>query len=72
MRQLQAGAILPVNARLHDVTQEALQLPAVKGKLAKLGVTPQLMSVEQFGTFFKEDLAATLQLAREARIEPTD
>jgi hypothetical protein len=34
----------------------------VKDNLKKLGVEPQLMSVEQFGKLFKEDLAATVQL----------
>jgi len=58
--------------RLHGATQEALQTPAVKERLAKFGVEPQLMSVEQFGNFFKEDLAATIQLAKDAHIEPTD
>jgi hypothetical protein len=30
------------------------------------------MSVEQFGKFFNEDLAATVQLARDAHIEPPE
>ncbi|HEY7248754.1 MAG TPA: tripartite tricarboxylate transporter substrate binding protein [Xanthobacteraceae bacterium] len=58
--------------RLNAVVQEALQEPAVKDSLAKVGVEPALLSVEQFGKFFKEDLAATVQLARDAHIEPTD
>jgi tripartite-type tricarboxylate transporter receptor subunit TctC len=58
--------------RLHGATQEALQTPAVKERLAKFGVEPQLMSVEQFGNFFKKDLAAIIQLAKDAHIEPTD
>ena len=58
--------------RLHAVVQEALQTSAVKGNLAKVGVEPQLMSVEQFGKFFNEDLAATVQLARDAHIEPPE
>ena len=36
------------------------------------GVKPQLMSAGQFEKFFNEDLAGTLQLAKEAGIEPTD
>ncbi len=72
------GLSVPANtsreiiARLHEVVEEALQTPVVKRNLAKLGVEPQLMSVEQFGKFFNEDLAATVQLARDAHIEPTD
>jgi hypothetical protein len=30
------------------------------------------MSVEQFGAFFKKDYEATLQLAKDAHIEPAD
>jgi tripartite-type tricarboxylate transporter receptor subunit TctC len=58
--------------KLHSVTQEALQTPAVKERLAKFGVEPRLMSMEQFGNFFREDLAATVQLAKDAQIVPTD
>jgi tripartite-type tricarboxylate transporter receptor subunit TctC len=58
--------------RLHETVEEVLQTPVVKDNLAKLGVEPRLMSVEQFGKFFNEDFAATVQLARDAHIEPTD
>ncbi len=58
--------------KLHDVTEKALTVPALREKLAKLGVDPEQMSVEQFGKFFREDLAATVQLAKEAHIEPID
>jgi tripartite-type tricarboxylate transporter receptor subunit TctC len=72
------GLSVPANTpreiidRLHKVVEEPLQAPTVKNNLAKLGVEPQLMSVEQFGKFFKRDLAATVQLASDAHIEPTD
>jgi tripartite-type tricarboxylate transporter receptor subunit TctC len=58
--------------KLHDVTEQALQVPAVKEHLDKIGVEPELMSVEQFGKFFRDDFAATVQLAKDAQIEPTD
>jgi len=58
--------------KLHDVTQQALKDPALQEKLAKLGVEPAQLSVEEFGKFFKDDLAATQQLAKEAHIEPVD
>src|SRR6185437_3083419 len=58
--------------KIHDATEKALQDPAVKDHLAKLGVEPELMSVEEFGKFFKEDHDATLQLAKDAHIQPTD
>jgi tripartite-type tricarboxylate transporter receptor subunit TctC len=58
--------------KLHDVTENALNVPALRENLAKLGVEPRQMSVEQFGQFFRDDLAATVQLAKEAHIEPLD
>lgn len=58
--------------KLHDVTEQALKDPALREKLAKLGVEPAQLSVEQFGQFFKDDLAATQQLAKEADIKPVD
>jgi tripartite-type tricarboxylate transporter receptor subunit TctC len=61
-----------VVAKLHDMTQEALKDPALKEKLAKLGVEPAQLSVEEFAQFFRDDLAATVQLAKEVHIEPVD
>jgi tripartite-type tricarboxylate transporter receptor subunit TctC len=58
--------------KIHDATEQALQNPAVKDKLGRLGVEPELMSVEQFGKFFKQDYEATLQLAKDAGIKPSD
>jgi tripartite-type tricarboxylate transporter receptor subunit TctC len=62
----------PIVDKLHDATEKALALPALREKLAKLGVTPEPMSVEEFGKFFRDDLAATVQLARDANIQPID
>jgi tripartite-type tricarboxylate transporter receptor subunit TctC len=58
--------------RLHEETEKALALPVVQERLAKLGVEPEQMSVDAFGKFVKDDFAATLQLAKDAKIEPTD
>jgi tripartite-type tricarboxylate transporter receptor subunit TctC len=58
--------------KLHDAVEQALQKPEVKEKLAHIGVEPELMSVEDFGKFFKQDYDGTLQLAKDAHIEPTD
>jgi tripartite-type tricarboxylate transporter receptor subunit TctC len=58
--------------KLHAETQKALNLPAIEERLSKLGVQPQPMSVEQFDEFFRDDLAATVKLARQARIVPAD
>jgi len=62
----------PIVDKLHDATEKALALPALREKLAKLGVTPEPMSVEEFGKFFRDDLAATVQLAKDANIQPID
>lgn len=61
-----------VVARLHDATEQALRDAGVKQKLAMLGVEPELMSVQEFGKFFKDDFDATLKTAKEAGIKPTD
>jgi tripartite-type tricarboxylate transporter receptor subunit TctC len=58
--------------KLHDATEQVLQTPAVKDKLAKLGVDPQIMSVAEFRKFFKDDLHATVQLAQQANIHSVD
>jgi len=58
--------------KLHDVTEKALDSPALQEKLAKLGVEPKRMSVEEFGQFFRADLSAAIDLAREAGIQSID
>jgi tripartite-type tricarboxylate transporter receptor subunit TctC len=62
----------PIIDKLHDATEKALQDPAMKNKLAKLGVEPRLMSVDEFSKFVRDDLVATVQLAKAADIQPTD
>ena len=58
--------------KLHDATDEAAKAAAVREKLGKLGVEPKEMSVEEFGQFFRDDFADTVQLDKDAHIEPTD
>ena len=58
--------------KLHDETQKALELPAIQERLAKLGVELQPMSVERFDQFFRDDVAATVKLAKDAHIVPTN
>src|ERR1041385_3110185 len=58
--------------KLHDVTNEVLKDPSLRERLAKLGVEPAPMSVEQFQEFFKEDLNATVELAKQANINSLD
>jgi len=62
----------PVIDKIHDATEKALQNPALREKLAKLGVEPEPMSVDAFGKYVRDDIAATAQLAKEAHIEPLD
>jgi tripartite-type tricarboxylate transporter receptor subunit TctC len=71
---LSAPAKTPMSIvnKLHDVIEQALQTPAVKERLDKIGVVPELMNVDQFGKFFNDDYAATLQLAKDANIKPAD
>jgi tripartite-type tricarboxylate transporter receptor subunit TctC len=71
---LSAPAKTPPNVvqKIHDVTLKALLDPALREKLAKLGVEPMQVSVEEFAKFFKDDLAATVDLARQADIKPID
>jgi tripartite-type tricarboxylate transporter receptor subunit TctC len=57
---------------LHAQIEKALQLPDIKEKLEKLGVQPEVMTSEQYDKFAKDDFAATVQLAKDAHIEPTD
>ena len=58
--------------KLHDVTNQALKDPVLQEKLAKLGVEPAQISVEEFDKFFRDDFAATVQLAKDANIQPVD
>ena len=58
--------------KLHDVTETALKDSALREKLAKLGVEPAQMSVEEFGKFFRDDLNATVELAKKADVKPLD
>ena len=54
--------------RLHDETEKALQLAAVQERLAKLGVELMPMSLDQFEKFFRNDVAANVQLVKAAHI----
>ncbi len=57
---------------LHAATEKALLDPETAAKLAKLGVEPEQMSVDAFGKFVKDDIAATVQLAKDANIQAVD
>jgi tripartite-type tricarboxylate transporter receptor subunit TctC len=67
-----AGTPRPIIDKLHDETQKALDMPAIQERLAKLGVQPQPMSVDAFDKFFRDDVAATVKLGKDAHIVPTN
>ncbi len=58
--------------KLHDETLKALAIPALQEKLAKIGVQPMPMSVDEFDKFFRKDVADTIKLAKEVGIDPTN
>jgi len=58
--------------KLHAETQTALNMPAVQERLAKLGVQPMPMSVDEFDKFFRDDVAETVKLAKEIGLGPTN
>ena len=74
MHPFYSGLFVPANTprhiveKLHRETAKALEAPAVKERLATLGVEPMALTLEEFDKFFREDVAATSTLARAANI----
>ena len=58
--------------KLHDETQKALNVPAIKERLANLGVQPMPMSVDEFTKFFHDDVASTVKLAKDINLKATN
>ena len=58
--------------KLHSETRKALDQPAVQEKLAALGVEPKGMSVEEFTKFCRDDVAATVKLAKDINLTPAN
>lgn len=58
--------------RLHAEVQQALAVPAVQERLTTLGVEPMPMTVDEFGKFYRDDVAATLKLAKDINLVPTN
>jgi tripartite-type tricarboxylate transporter receptor subunit TctC len=54
--------------KLHREIEVALQNPAVRERLAKLGVEPMPMSPQAFKKFFKDDVDAAVSLVKAAKI----
>jgi tripartite-type tricarboxylate transporter receptor subunit TctC len=58
--------------KLHAESDKALAVPAVQEKLKQLGVEPMPMTVDQFGKFYRDDVAAIVKLAKDANIAATN
>jgi tripartite-type tricarboxylate transporter receptor subunit TctC len=66
-----AGTPRAIIDQLHAEAAKALDEPAVQQKLATFGVQPTPMSVDEFGKFVRDDLAATVKLAKDIHLVPT-
>jgi tripartite-type tricarboxylate transporter receptor subunit TctC len=70
-----SGLFLPAKTpraiveRLHKEAAAALQTPAVQARFKQLGVEAMPMSPEQFAKFVRDDLEATVALAKAANIQ---
>jgi tripartite-type tricarboxylate transporter receptor subunit TctC len=58
--------------RMHIETQKALAVPAVQERLKQLGVQEMPMSVDQFTKFFHDEITATVKLAKDINLVPTN
>jgi tripartite-type tricarboxylate transporter receptor subunit TctC len=54
--------------KLHNEVTKALATPAVKERLAAVGVEPMPMTLKEFGAFFKKDVTGNLELVETAKI----
>jgi tripartite-type tricarboxylate transporter receptor subunit TctC len=58
--------------KLYDESREAMQVPAVQERLAKVGSEPMAMSVDEFEKYFRADVLATAKLMQQIGIKPGD
>ena len=65
---LPAGTPHAIAGKLHDEVMKALAVPAVRERLAAVNVDPMPMTLAEFGSFFKKDVAANLELVQAAKI----
>jgi tripartite-type tricarboxylate transporter receptor subunit TctC len=56
--------------RLHAETVKAVQVPATLERLAKTGVTPQIMTSAEFETRIKAQIVSNIAIAKAAGIRP--
>jgi tripartite-type tricarboxylate transporter receptor subunit TctC len=68
------GAYLPAKTpraiveKLHNEVVKALAVPSVQERLSKIGVESMPMTIAEFETFFRNDIAANLALVKAAKI----
>jgi tripartite-type tricarboxylate transporter receptor subunit TctC len=58
--------------KLNDAIGSVLDLPAIKFRMQLMGFKPEQMEPEQYGKFFADDVATTIELGKEAHIQPLD
>jgi tripartite-type tricarboxylate transporter receptor subunit TctC len=58
----------PILERLHEESRKALETAVVKERLTKLAVEPFSMTQPEFEKFFRDDLAATVKLVKDAGV----
>ena len=58
--------------KLHSETRTALSQTSVQEKLAALGVEPRPMTVDEFTRFCRDDVAATIKLAKDINLVPAN
>lgn len=56
--------------RLHRETREALQVPKVKGKLARLGIDPMVMTPTEFDAHVEKEIAVNAALVEAIGLQP--
>ena len=54
--------------RLHQETRKAVAEPAVREKLAKIGVQPLSLSAQEFDKYFRDDVTSTAKLVKDAGV----
>jgi len=62
----------PIVDKLNQAVGSALDLPAIKLRLQRMGFKAAQMDPDQYGQFIADDVAATIALGKSAHIEPSD
>ena len=47
-------------------------MPTVQERLATFGVEPMPMTADEFGKFYRDDVAAIVKLAKDVNLVPTN